>query len=536
MSYESIVITKYADKVWFAKDNTLPGGVAGHFVSGWSGGANNDLITLKSGNGGIVYNEQPWSIYSYVDELDSGNNFTPTSAVDLVTKLTQRDFFEYSSSGGGGATTFLQLLDVLFPNYFGRANQILAVNNGETGITSVTPSFAFQNNIGKRQNIIRSGEMWINNIGMANYINANVTINVTETNTPVILHVQNTLDGVSTIYVYLFFAGKGVWGKTGVPTDQIHFYYVTERRVTPEDVADNPNTEIFNLGTIADGDYVAYANTQGPFNWGDSGDPDDEGNPKTYFFTYITDGVTYFAQFVGTPGVYGVGETPFVEADFVDTTNSDITPTQNLQQTTDIGNTTTNPIINLGGGYQVSRDNTGEEYTDLNGFKTKVGYNTPTAENVQMHQDKSGVLALLDDIPENTSELVNDGDGSSPYVTQVGLDTALTDAIFVGADSEENIDYISAVSAYPVSPVTDTIYLVEESNFEGSATGTSDGVSTTVVLPHGLGVIPSYITVQAKNLLASGFQFITADASNITITYGSAPSAGSPQYWIRYKA
>lgn len=134
------------------------------------------------------------------------------------------------------------------------------------------------------------------------------------------------------------------------------------------------------------------------------------------------------------------------------------------------------------------------------------------------------------------------GSNSDGTITQAGIvsaisssiTTALTDAIFKGSDSEEDVEKISAVETFPVSPGTKTIYFIESKDFEGSLTGTSDGVATIVVLSHGLGVIPSYINVQAKNLLASGFQYITCDASSITITYGSAPAAGSLEYWVKY--
>jgi hypothetical protein len=367
MSYESIVITKYADGIWFAKDNTLSLDVPGYFVSGWSGSANNDLISLKSANGGIVYNNQPWSIYSYEDENDTGNNFTPISPVDLVTKLNERGFFDTSSGGGGGSTTFLGLTDVLFANYFGRENQVIIVNGAGTGLTSVTPSFAFQNNIATlRRKYFIGHEGVVTATMLADFYNSVLSpISISETHAPVVIEGVSGSSSSDTIYAYFFKPGKGVYGTAaGGETIQAQdFQLFSIRNLIPEDIAGNPNTVIFNLGTISDGDYVAYANTQGPFNWGDSGEPDNEGNPKTYFFTYITDGVTYFAQFVGTPGVYGVGETPFVEADFVDTTNSDITPTQNLQQTTDIGNTTTNPIVVLGGGYQIMIGNQTIEYT-----------------------------------------------------------------------------------------------------------------------------------------------------------------------------
>lgn len=438
MSYESIVITKHATNVWFAKDNTLPGGVAGHFVSGWSGGVNSDQFTLKSKNGGIVYNNQPWNIFSYVDNLDSGNNFTPTSAVDLVVKLTQRDFFEYSSSGGAGVDTWLQLLDVLIGSYAGRANQVVVVAPGENGLTTVTPSFAFQNNIGKAQNFTKSGSMWVNNIGMANYVNDNVTINVTETNTPVVLRVQNTTDGVTTQYLYFFFAGKGTWGEGGTATTQSHFYYITERRLTPTDVEDVPNSEIFPLGDTTGDNFWDVASLQDPpYDLNDSGELDENGNPRTYYFSFTDTGVLKFAQFIGTPGYYGVGENSFVMADFVVVTDDTITPTPNLEMVTGTGNTTTYNMVSNDpvNGNKISREAKGEKYTDPNGNTIYREYPDDAATGDATYKEpvKTGVqtYAMLSDITPSVSVLAASGQLQSDELK----DASSIVAVFGGSSS-----------------------------------------------------------------------------------------------------
>lgn len=93
------------------------------------------------------------------------------------------------------------------------------------------------------------------------------------------------------------------------------------------------------------------------------------GNPKTYYFSFTQDGVLYYAQFVGAQGLYGGVETPFVESDFVVTTNDTIGDTPNLQIVTDTGNTTTNHIVinNSVDGNKISYEDNGIVYTDANG-------------------------------------------------------------------------------------------------------------------------------------------------------------------------
>lgn len=444
MSYESIVITKHAANVWFAKDNTLPGGVAGHFVSGWSGGVNSDQFTLKSKNGGIVYNNQPWSIFSYVDNLDSGNNFTPSSAVDLVVKLTQRDFFEYSSSGEGGVDTFLQLLDVLFPNYAGRAGQIIRINSGETGLESVTPSFAFQNNIGKwyTQSIPGTGDITPTELSDLINSGAQFLFTVTEISTPVFISALRTEEGITRQYIFLFMAGKPptgtVWGAGGEPTIPSQFRRLLINVITPQDIEDAPNSEIFPLGDTTGDNFWDVASLQDPpFDLTDSGELDTDGNPRTYYFSFTDAGVLYFAQFIGAPGYYGVGETAFAEADFVDITNDTVTPTPDLQQVTTTGNTTTNPMVSNDpvNGNKVSREANGEVYTDSDGntITDEFPEEAATGDAVYKRPAKTGTqtYAMLSDITPSVSVVAASGNLQSDEL----IDATSIVAVFGGSSS-----------------------------------------------------------------------------------------------------
>lgn len=135
----SLTITYEGNNVWSYTDNTMPSSDAGaSFYDGtWIG----DLVTFKTDNGGILYNNIPYDIIEYVDSTDSGNNFTPTSAKALIVFLKGIGFFDNSIGGGSGADTFLELGDT-FANYFGRTLQLLRVNAGETGIESFTAILA----------------------------------------------------------------------------------------------------------------------------------------------------------------------------------------------------------------------------------------------------------------------------------------------------------------------------------------------------------------------------------------------------------
>lgn len=62
----------------------------------------------------------------------------------------------------------------------------------------------------------------------------------------------------------------------------------------------------------------------------------------------------------------------------------------------------------------------------------------------------------------------------------------------------------------------------------GSATPASNGVLTTFTIPHGLGVVPTSYSVTAGNVLSAANAYaVTADATNLTVTYLLAPTAGT---------
>lgn len=131
----SVTITRQANNIWTYQDNTMPSGkpMAASFNDGI---INGDLVNFTTDNGGILYNGIPYNIITYVDSLDSGNNFTPTSAVGLIVALKGLGFFDGSSGGGSGTPTQFTDLTDTFANYFGRAGQFIIVNSGETGLTS----------------------------------------------------------------------------------------------------------------------------------------------------------------------------------------------------------------------------------------------------------------------------------------------------------------------------------------------------------------------------------------------------------------
>ncbi|PAF31853.1 right-handed parallel beta-helix repeat-containing protein [Paenibacillus sp. 7516] len=69
---------------------------------------------------------------------------------------------------------------------------------------------------------------------------------------------------------------------------------------------------------------------------------------------------------------------------------------------------------------------------------------------------------------------------------------------------------------------------------KGRFTGSGNGSATTFTIPHGLSGTPTFLNVTAGSTAARGDYFVSADATNITVTYGTAPVSGTNNvvlYW-----
>ena len=79
-----------------------------------------------------------------------------------------------------------------------------------------------------------------------------------------------------------------------------------------------------------------------------------------------------------------------------------------------------------------------------------------------------------------------------------------------------------------VKPDGSTIDLSAGEETTGTATGAANGSATQFTIAHGLGSIPFTAFVQVSSVLGSTIDFsYTYDSTNITVTFASAPSAGT---------
>jgi len=76
--------------------------------------------------------------------------------------------------------------------------------------------------------------------------------------------------------------------------------------------------------------------------------------------------------------------------------------TPNLQGVTDVGNTTTNDLV-VSDGVNTMRVEDSALVRDIGSFETVVNFTNPTANRTQTHQDASGTIALLEDLPASAT-------------------------------------------------------------------------------------------------------------------------------------
>jgi parallel beta-helix repeat protein len=70
----------------------------------------------------------------------------------------------------------------------------------------------------------------------------------------------------------------------------------------------------------------------------------------------------------------------------------------------------------------------------------------------------------------------------------------------------------------------------------GTATFSGTGAQTTFTIPHGCSSTPTYCEIGAKSTDAKGDKYWSVDQTNITVTFGTAPPAGTNNVVLSWKA
>jgi hypothetical protein len=128
---------------------------------------------------------------------------------------------------------------------------------------------------------------------------------VSEIQSPVIVRITDLISydptqvaTASATHIFLFLKGKGIYGLGAGATevDSTDIFYLNTQETSTEDIVNSGNTEIIDLYTLEDGDYITAANSE----------ERNLSNPNIiYFFQYFKDGESYLVRVIDAVGLYG---------------------------------------------------------------------------------------------------------------------------------------------------------------------------------------------------------------------------------------
>ena len=157
--------------------------------------------------------------------------------------------------------------------------------------------------------------------------------------------------------------------------------------------------------------------------------------------------------------------------------------------------------------------------------------------------NKSTVVAAINEVKGNTvTNSTNIGTMSNLTTTNKN---SLVDAVNeVKGKVDTNTINIGTLLNLNTTDKTNLVNAINEVNnkllgiAKGTFTISGDGSATTVNIAHGLGVVPSFYQVQEASADAgtADISFVTADATNITVTFKTALPAGTNNITLVWRA
>lgn len=97
-------------------------------------------------------------------------------------------------------------------------------------------------------------------------------------------------------------------------------------------------------------------------------------------------------------------------------------------------------------------------------------------------------------------------------------------------------DGVNAWTALPDAARYLPLEALDARRSAGTATFSGDGAATSFTIPHGLGAVPPVRDVTPESAAAGADHHISADATNIVVTYAAAPAAGTNNVVLGYHA
>ncbi|PZR24450.1 MAG: hypothetical protein DI539_00295 [Flavobacterium psychrophilum] len=436
---------------------------------------------------------------------------------DVLVSLTK--FSEFTVDGSvysSAAELQSALLEVTFSRLTTGDSAVMDQNNIGRIIAT--------GNIGPAENVFFNASM-----AVANRLNT-MQIIITAKQTPVIITASllvsaGTYNYVSKRYKYLFKPGKGEWGLNGTAINSTHLELINVENYLVDDLLSEPNAIINNLGELPEGDYVTAANASS-WDFTESG-ADGESGIKTYYFSYETNGVLYFVQFVGVPGNYGQGYTAqFTESDFVSSTDSRITDIPTLEDILEQGgNTNVSQLTNDG-------DGTSPYATIANVNGLNVTINQAAAE-LYLKNNSGTTLATVNlgflnnegttfyyDVTSQKLELRNDEETVLSEIPVSAFVSNLMQSVDFNATSPQTLEFKDAQGNIAES-VTFTINNIQGLQTALNSKANTDGSNASGNWP---------ININGKAALAS--QIATTNAGNMNFHWLDGISAGVSSTWM----
>lgn len=182
-----------------------------------------------------------------------------------------------------------------------------------------------------------------------------------------------------------------------------------------------------------------------------------------------------------------------------------------------------NELVTIDKAYIVTDTAPGLFYYDEDDFLTPDNGNTVIVNSDGKRFKRIVDLAILNTTEFNSSVTTVVNSALTIYLGSSDFTDVVNDQIAANLNVEVQ-DLAGEILFYAMKPPfvpEPTVY-----NY-GISTPSADGTATSFSFAHGLSSTPLLINVNSGNALSKDFSYITRDASNITVHYTLAPSAGT---------
>jgi hypothetical protein len=157
--------------------------------------------------------------------------------------------------------------------------------------------------------------------------------------------------------------------------------------------------------------------------------------------------------------------------------------------------------------------------------------------------DKTTLVAAINEV-KGKADANETNIGTLENLTTTNKNSLVEAVNEVQGEVNTNTTNIGTLSSLNTSDKTSIVNAINEVNnkllsiAKGVFTTSGDGSATTVNIAHGLGVVPSFYQVQAGSADAgtAEISYITADATNITVTFKTAIPAGTDNITLVWRA